>query len=225
MAVLYWASEVCTTTRFPNPKSLSAYAGCDPTLKISAGKVTETVRRKGNQKLHQSLTKAAQSLVVRATDPLGQWGKRIWMSRKRGGFKTAVSAVARRMVEASFHVMQRGEPFTMDGYKFHEAPDVVRDIPIENLLPKRFTRLFGEIKTTGDLADAYYSGRLAKVEGVGDRCLAQVRTVVLESAVKRPRASATAFSSRGKSSDAVRGSSAKRPQSTTASSSETQSTA
>ena len=36
-----WLAEVVTPRRFPSPKALTAYIGCDPSLKVSAGKVTE----------------------------------------------------------------------------------------------------------------------------------------------------------------------------------------
>ena len=56
MTVLIWLSEIVTPLRFESVKPLCAFCGCDPSLKVSAGKVTSHTRRSGNTKLHRQLT-------------------------------------------------------------------------------------------------------------------------------------------------------------------------
>jgi hypothetical protein len=59
ISALVWIGTVCDPRRFPNSKAVSAFAGCDPTLKVSAGKVTSYSRRGGNRQLHEVLLRAA----------------------------------------------------------------------------------------------------------------------------------------------------------------------
>ena len=69
-----WLSEIADPRRFVNDKQVAAFSGCDPSLKVSAGKVTSLVRRMGNKRLHQSLLYAAAGLLRRPAEPLGQFG-------------------------------------------------------------------------------------------------------------------------------------------------------
>jgi len=55
IAAITYLLEVVDGRRFPSSKAVAAYGGFDPSLKVSAGKVTAHVRRKGNQLLHTAL--------------------------------------------------------------------------------------------------------------------------------------------------------------------------
>lgn len=46
ITVLVWLCEIVTPTRFRHPKQIAAYCGCDPFLKVSAGKVTFSYKKK-----------------------------------------------------------------------------------------------------------------------------------------------------------------------------------
>jgi transposase len=80
-----WLAEACDPRRFQVDKQVAAFSGCDPSLKVSAGKVTSLVRRQGNQRLHQALLYAAAGLLRRPAEPLGAWGKSITGRHKKGG--------------------------------------------------------------------------------------------------------------------------------------------
>ena len=84
LAALHWLAEITDPRRFQNAKQVAAFAGCDPSLKVSAGKVTSYVRRQGNLRLHQALLYAASGLLRRRDDPLGQWGRSIAGRNKKG---------------------------------------------------------------------------------------------------------------------------------------------
>ena len=63
LTAIIWLARVATPRRFPNAKALSAYCGLDPSLKISAGKVTSAVTRGGNKPLHKALNMCAHRLI------------------------------------------------------------------------------------------------------------------------------------------------------------------
>lgn len=177
ISILYWLSEVITPTRFPNAKALAAYAGCDPSLKISAGKVTQHLRRGGNQKLHQSLSHAAQILILHPKEALGNWGYNIWKRAKKGGFKKACGAVARRMVQASYWVTMRNEPFDYAKYTFYNPTTYREDILTQDELG-RYAKLLSDYPTAADLGHAYDSGKLSSIKGVGEKCLQHVKEIL-----------------------------------------------
>jgi transposase len=171
---LYWMAEVVTPCRFANAKALGAYAGCDPSLKVSAGKVTQHSRRGGNQKLHVALTRAAQALIVRPHEEMGSWGHRMWKSHKTGGFKKACGAVARRMAEASFHVTRTGTDFDYRLYSYYGRPEyATRALTPVDL--GRYSKVLSAFTTVADLAEALHDGRLSSTKGVGDKCLEHVQ--------------------------------------------------
>jgi len=185
LASLYWASEVCTPTRFPNAKAIAAYAGCDPSLKVSADKVTSHQRRHGNGKLHIALLHAAQPLIVRAREPLGEWGRSMWKRQKRGGFKRATTAVARRMIEASYHVTRLGEIYDSSKYRFFVKAtyhDVLIDIED---VPRRYRAIILPYQTVPRLAAALDNGELAGTSGAGEKCLEVVKTILDKNRVQQ----------------------------------------
>jgi transposase len=79
-----WLAEVGSIHRFPDVKAATAWAGFDPSLKVSAGKVTAPIRRKGHKGLHALIGEAA-GRVLRLNHPLGVWGKSIAAKHKKGG--------------------------------------------------------------------------------------------------------------------------------------------
>ena len=177
MSSLYWLAEVCTPTRFPSAQALAAFAGCDPSLKVSAGKVTSQARRGGNQKLHLALTRAAQIQITRPKNKLGEWGFRLWKRHKLGGFKKACAAVARRMAMFSFHVTRTGELFDERLYSFFDRP-LYNDRYIASAEYGRFSKVLDTFNTINDLAAAYEDGRLAGAKGAGEKCLELVKAIL-----------------------------------------------
>lgn len=112
-----WLLEAGDVTRFPRAKAAVAYAGFDPSLKVSAGKVTQHIRRKGNAVLHRVFIQAAQSVLARNREPIGRWGHAIRLKHARGGHAKAVGAVARRLVQCAYHVTLHNAPFDPSGYR------------------------------------------------------------------------------------------------------------
>lgn len=167
-AVIRFA-RVVTPRRFRNAKALSAYCGLDPSLKVSAGKVTATVMRGGSKPLHKALNMSAHRLIHRHNEMFGIWGYNLQI--QTGKKKKAANAVARKLSVAMFYMMKTGTEFSYDNY--HSIRDIdVFDIPVEDLVLinrdfKRYIRILKEnnIHTTVDLATAYITCSLGTCHG------------------------------------------------------------
>ncbi len=122
VTAMNWLCEITDPGRFASAKEMAAFCGCDPSLKVSAGKVTQHVRRKGNMKIHQALVQAAVAVIARSSDALGKWGAQIAAKHTKGGFRKAAGAVARRIAVGLWHVHLKSEPFSLSGYNFHRVP-------------------------------------------------------------------------------------------------------
>lgn len=176
MTTLVWLSQIVTPARFKTAKQIAAYCGCDPSLKVSAGKVTAQTRRKGNQDIHYALVKCSSALIQKHTEPLGQWGYGIYRRNLKGGWKKACSAVARRLAVAMYYVHKLCVDFSYEKYKFYDIP-AVTVIPLELMNLGRFEK---SLKNNGftnsqEIIDAYYNGQLANMKGIGSRCLEAIR--------------------------------------------------
>jgi transposase len=125
---ILWLSKIVTPRRFRNEKALAAYCSLDPSLKVSAGKVTSTVKRGGCKDLHSALCMAASKLVSRHNEPFGRWGYNIAVNS--GRWKKGISAVARKLAVALYFMSLRGEEFSYEKYRMMTEPDVI-DISIE----------------------------------------------------------------------------------------------
>jgi hypothetical protein len=169
---LCWLSEVGDPARFRVSDQVAAFAGCDPSLKVSAGKVTEYVKRKGNVRLHRALLFAASSVLRDPASRLADWGRSIAGRHRKGGYKKAVGAVARRLAVALWHVQRLGQPFDIDLYHFGRNPRV-KDAPAGaiGLKPAQAAALPKGLHTAQDVCNAYFGGQLGGVRGVGEATL------------------------------------------------------
>lgn len=112
MSSAWLLAEVADVRRFgaKGPNGLVAWAGCDLSLRVSAGKVTSYTRRKGHPHLHWLLVQAGQR-VLAGSDPLGKWGQKRVQRGGKGAKQRAVGAIARRITEAAYFVLMRGTPW------------------------------------------------------------------------------------------------------------------
>ena len=173
LTAVIWLARVVTPRRFRNAKALSAYCGLDPSLKISAGKVTSTVMRGGSKPLHKALNMSAHRLIYRHNEMFGIWGYNL--QQQTGKKKKAANAVARKLSVAMFYMMKTGTEFTYDHYHSIRNIDVF-NIPVEELVLinrdfKRYIRILraNGINTTGDLASAYITCSLGSCHGLGKK--------------------------------------------------------
>ena len=173
LTAVTWLARVITPRRFHNAKALSAYCGLDPSLKISAGKVTSTTKRGGSKDLHKALNASAHRLIYRHNEMFGIWGYNLY--QQTGKKKKAANAVARKLSVAMFYMMKTGTEFSYDNYRSIRNIDVF-NIPIEELVVinsdfKRYIRILKEngIDTTVDLATAYITCSLGSCRGLGKK--------------------------------------------------------
>jgi hypothetical protein len=202
---LTWLAEVLDPRRFENAKQVAAFAGCDPSLKVSAGKVTSHVRRHGDQRLHQALLYAASGVLRRTGCPLGQWGRSIAGRHKTGGHRKACGAVARRIGCALWHVHRKAEPFTYEGYALAQKL-LVPDTKLSAFLKPKAVSLLSEngIQTAQQLADAFNDGKLAAIRGLGEVSLKAIAEWVRQHCKRqRPPKSAASAPKNGKLSSAT----------------------
>lgn len=170
---ILWLAKIVTPRRFRNEKALAAYCSLDPSLKVSAGKVTSTVKRGGCKDLHSALCRAASNLVRRHNEPFGRWGYNIAVNS--GRWKKGVSAVARKLAVALYYMSLRGEEFSYEKYRMMTEPDVI-DISIEELAEKdpafkRYVRILisNKIHTTKQMVHSYYLCDLTNMKGLGKK--------------------------------------------------------
>lgn len=175
MGALTWASEVVQVQRFPNAKAVAAYCGCDPSLKVSAGKVTSFSKRGGNKVLHVLLMQIAGSLIQRKNEPFGRWGYRLMKSHAKGGYRKGCGGVARRIAVALYHVQRTGEPFSYEKYNFWRAREVPL-VPLSEMGLGRFEPLLARLglENSQQVSDAFFT-TLAQEKGVGEKCLEKVK--------------------------------------------------
>lgn len=190
LTIYTFIAEVGSILRFPSAKPLAAYAGCDPSLKVSAGHVTAHTRRRGNELLHSALVRAASSLINSKRGPLGEYGYSLSKRAARGGWKKACGAVARRIANFAYHVWRTGSPFSLDHYEFHLRPDVP-DVPLERMQLGRAADIFARFGYTSSatLAGDYFAGVLATRKGIGTQCLLALRKWIEKNSTKSPRPS------------------------------------
>ena len=176
ITAITWLARVITPRRFRNAKALSAYCGLDPSLKISAGKVTSATMRGGNKELHKVLNMSAHRLIRQHNEMFGIWGYNL--QQQTGKKKKAANAVARKLSVALYYMMKTGTEFTYDNYKSIRNIDVF-EIPVEDLVLinpdfKRYIRILKEnnINTTVDLATAYITCSLGSCQGLGKKFFA-----------------------------------------------------
>ena len=184
-----WLAEVVDTARFPNAKAIGAYAGLDPTLRVSAGKVTKHVRRAGNKRLNFMLTQAAKGLICRRKEALGRWGYSIAKSRRHGGYRKAAGTVARRMAIALWAMQRDVAPYNLERADFWR-PKEVPDVPLAEMNLGRFAAVLENLglKTSQEVA-ASFQVDLASRKGVGVKCLEAVGSWIKEHARKSHKAS------------------------------------
>lgn len=177
-----WLAYIVTPNRFPNAKAVAAFCGLDPSLKISAKKVTSTVKRGGNKQLHKMLCMCASILVKNHNEMFGRWGYNLYC--QTGRWKKATNAVARKLAVALYYMQSSGQPFSYDKYRLIQDVVVV-DIPLERLAElnsefKRYVRPLKEagINTTNDLIHKYYSCQLKPIRGLGKKFFSLIKEFI-----------------------------------------------
>ena len=177
-----WLAYIGTPRRFPNSKAIAAYCGLDPSLKVSAGKVTSAKKRGGCRVLHSVLVTSADRIIRAHSEAFGRWG--YLMAQSSGKWKKATNAVGRKLCTAMYHMMLTGKEFSYENYTMLQQASVF-DIPVTDLTLlnpdfKRYIRILQEngIHTTTDMITAYLSCSLVGTKGLGRKFFVTIRDYI-----------------------------------------------
>lgn len=182
LTAVIWLAFIITPNRFPNEKAVAAYCALDPSLKVSAKKVTSTKKRGGNKDLHTALHQAASNLMRVHNEPFGQWGYQLYM--QSGKWKKGTNAVARRLTTALYYMQLNGQEFSYKAYKSAEPPKVINItiLQLSQINPefKRYITPLGraEIYNTEIMVRSFTECRLKNVRGVGKKFYGLVREFI-----------------------------------------------
>jgi len=107
IAALTFLAAVDNPKRFPSARKLVGYSGLAPTVR-SSGERTEygSITRAGRRELRGVWVQVAHLVAIdtsRATQPLRTWFNR---TAKRRGRKTAIVALARRLLVIAYHLLR-----------------------------------------------------------------------------------------------------------------------
>ncbi len=170
---ILWLIQIITPRRFHSARAVAAYCGTDPSLKISADKVTSTKKRGGNVHLHSALCACGAILIRNKSEHFGRWGANILA--RSGKWKKATNAVARKLSTALYYMQTNGETFSYEKYSMCREIKVI-DIPItefSDMTPgfKRYVKILDsmDIHTTQQMVDAYNLCLFNSIKGIGQR--------------------------------------------------------
>jgi transposase len=118
-----WVGEI---ERFPDAKSLGAYAGLVPSVWQSAASYTTgQITKQGSKALRSALVQSAHVLMNRCRSaqaaPLRAIGARIQTSRKRR--KIASVALARHLLRIAFYILRDGTTYSPELLRGTRAPE------------------------------------------------------------------------------------------------------
>jgi transposase len=98
--------------RFPSARKLVAYAGLAPSVRASGERIEHgRISKQGRSEIRAVWVQAAHSARLAkavAARPLQQWGERL---ARRRGRKTAVVALARKLLTIAFHLLRNGTTY------------------------------------------------------------------------------------------------------------------
>lgn len=108
--------------RFKTAEESCAFAGLDPSKRVSADKVTSTRSRRGNVHMHSAAIQCAQGILQmgKRDNPLSKWG-RAYKARNGGDGKAhnmAIAGIAKRMMISSYHIVRTGSEYNSENYDY-----------------------------------------------------------------------------------------------------------
>lgn len=167
-------SEIADPQRFKCAKAIVAYCGFDPSVKVSAGKVTSATVRKGNKELHSTIMRSAGVLLNHNREYFGNWGQRIYKKNTKGGWKKACAAIGRKLVTSLYYMWLRAEKFSYDKYMIYEEKIINEIIEATSLSTRVKNKLFEmDIKDVTSLNEQYKNGMLFKA-GIGEKSIKEI---------------------------------------------------
>lgn len=174
---MVWLAEVGDVTRFSHVSKICSYAGLDPSVKVSAGKVTSTVTRRGNRRLMNALRAAARGCLARRHGGQFAAWARAYMGRTQKGSKgRAIKALARRICRALYVIHLRCEPFDESRYKPLLKESSYPLCGVEEMgFTRRVTAILktNQLLTSRQVVEAFYTD-LSRRPGCGETTIQAV---------------------------------------------------
>ena len=119
-------AEIGDARRFPDGKKIASAAGLAPSVYQSAGKnLTGGITKQGSKWLRRIMIQAAHSASKVRDSRLRRFYLRV---KARKGSKTAIVALARKMLTIIHHLLVNGEEYVEDGYEKKRRPR--RPVPL-----------------------------------------------------------------------------------------------
>lgn len=108
-------AEIGDPHRFEDGKKVVSAAGLAPSVYQSAGKnLTGGITKQGSKRLRRSMVQVARSAVKARDSRLRRYYLRL---KARKGDKTAIVALARKMLVLIHHLLVNGEEYVEDGFE------------------------------------------------------------------------------------------------------------
>jgi transposase len=105
-------AAVDTIDRFPTAKKLVAYSGLVPSVRASGERVEQgRITKQGRSEIRAVWGQAAHAVLAvkaEAARPLQRWCERV---ARRRGKKTALVALARKLLTIAFHLLRDGSTY------------------------------------------------------------------------------------------------------------------
>lgn len=114
-----WMAEMEPISRFPHARAAVAYAGFDPTAKVSAGKTVSKECRKGNGQIRRMVVQAAQNALGRSKSGVAEWARTL----KSRHHNVRVFALARKLVQALYHVSKKRVAYNEEKHRYGQGQD------------------------------------------------------------------------------------------------------
>jgi transposase len=112
VSALTLVAAVDKVARFARAKQLTAYNGIVPTVRSSGEREQQgSITRQGRSEVRAVWIQAAHSLVRSrqpAARPLQKW---FWKVARRRGLRTAIVALARKMLSLAFYLLRDGTQY------------------------------------------------------------------------------------------------------------------
>jgi len=108
-------AEIGDAKRFVDGKQIASWAGLAPSVYQSAGTfVTGSITKQGSKWLRRVMVEAAHSAVKKRDSRLRAFYLRV---KAKKGEKTAIVAVARKMLTIIWHLLVKGERYVEEGFE------------------------------------------------------------------------------------------------------------
>jgi transposase len=114
---------------FPSAKHLCSWAGLTPTNNESAGKKHSTRISRAGVYIKPLLVQCVNAVVTSKKHP--EIRDRYLAIRKRRGHRKAVIAIARMLLTAIYHIINKHEPYNADLYLKLNSVPVLREITVD----------------------------------------------------------------------------------------------